>query len=63
MKQLLSEREINMIRGKLLAGHATLDEVSDFLFYVGKLEMLVEDASIEDFYGTEGWRHRIGWDD
>ena len=60
MKTLKSERELNEIRGKMLVGAATPAELSDFLFYVGKLEMLVEDASMEDFYGTEGWQHKIG---
>lgn len=59
-KQLLSERQLNEIRGKMLVGAASVDELSDFLFYVSKLEGLVEHASMEDFYGTEGWQHAIG---
>ncbi len=23
---------------------------------------LVEEASCEDFWGSEGWKHRMGWD-
>jgi len=57
-----SEREINMIRGKMAVGHASVDEIRDFLYYVTHLEQFVEEASDEDFYGTEGWKHRIGWD-
>lgn len=30
---------------------------------VQKLEDLVEEAGCEDFYGTDGWRHRFGWDE
>jgi hypothetical protein len=63
MSELKSEREIHMIRGKLLVNGATVDEINDFLFYVDTLESMVEEASCEDFYGTEGWKHSIGWDE
>jgi len=59
--ELRTERELDMIRGKMLVNAATQDELHDFLRYVSVLESLVEDASMEDFYGTEGWRHHIGW--
>lgn len=61
-KDLLSERELDMIRGKMLAGVATKKEQSSILTYLNVLEALIEDASDNDFYGTEGWRHAIGWD-
>ena len=61
MKPIKSEKEINIIRGKMMCGHATVEELHDFLYYVSKLESMVEEASNEDFYGTEGWEHRIGW--
>ena len=60
---MMTEREVDMIRGKLSVGAATLNETYDFLVYVEALEQLVEEASVEDFYGSEGWKHRIGWDD
>lgn len=60
---LRTERELNSIRGKMLVAAATAEELRDFLYYVSKIEGLVEDASVEDFYGTEGWRHRIGLED
>lgn len=61
-KGLVSERELNIIRGKMLVAAASREECHDFLRYVTFLEGLVEDASSEDFYGTEGWRHLAGWD-
>lgn len=61
--KLKSERELDMIRGKMLVGAATSDELQAFLTYVSTLEGLVEEASKEDFWGSEGWRHKIGWDD
>ncbi len=60
--KLKSERELNEIRGKMLAAHATREELHDFLMYVTAIEALVEEASIKDFFGTEGFRHRLGWD-
>ncbi|MCK5018469.1 MAG: hypothetical protein KAS32_15525 [Candidatus Peribacteraceae bacterium] len=60
--KVLSEREIDMIRGKMMVGAATLQELQEFLTYTTIIESLVEEASIEDFYGTEGWRYRLGWE-
>lgn len=56
-------RELDEIRGKMLVAAATQQELLDFLTYVAALEGLVEEASMEDFYGTEGWQHRLGIDD
>ena len=63
MLQLKSEREIDMIRGKMLVAAATADELAEFLKYVSAIENLVEEASNEDFYGTRGWQRRLGWED
>lgn len=57
-----TEREANVIRGKMLVGHATVEEQASFLGYVDELEALLAEADLEDFFGSEGWRHRIGWD-
>lgn len=62
MKQILPENKIDEIRGKMLVNAATQEELHDFLRYVSKIEGMVEDASNEDFYGTEGYRHILGWD-
>lgn len=50
---MLSEKEIDTIRGKMLVAAATAKELAEFLEYVSKLEALVEEASGEDFYGTQ----------
>lgn len=60
MIKLKSEAELYEIRGKMMVNAASQQEVFDFLSYVNVLESLVEDASCEDFYGTEGWRESIG---
>ena len=61
--KILPMRKLDEIRGKMMVGHATPDELKQFLTYVNALEGLVEEASIEDFYGTEGWQHKLGIDD
>lgn len=62
MLKIKSERELNIIRGKLAANHATFKDIQEFLKYVMMLESLVKEASNEDFYGSEGYRHQLGWD-
>jgi len=59
---LKTEKELNMIRGKMMVGAATKEEQRDFLTYVALIEGLLEEVDGEDFYGTEGWRHHIGLD-
>src|SRR5678815_62086 len=61
--KLKTERELNTIRGKMLVAAASPRELQDFLTYVTALESLVEEANLADFYGTEGWRRRIGLED
>lgn len=58
--KLRTEQELDMIRGKMLCGHATLEEQQDFFTYVSKIEGLLEEADNDDYFGTEGWRHCIG---
>ena len=62
MVKIKSERELNIIRGKMLVGAASITEQKEILKYITALESLVEDADLDDFYGTEGYRHLLGWD-
>lgn len=54
------ERELNIIRGKIIVGQASPEEVDDFMTYVYKMEELLNDADCSDFFGTEGWKRYIG---
>ena len=54
-----TEKEIIKIQTKLELGKATKEEIKTFLEYVAKLEELVEEASMEDFYGTWGWKYKV----
>jgi len=60
--EMPNEQKINEIRGKMLVNAATRDELHQFLYYVNAIETLVEEASCEDFYGSDGYQHRLGWD-
>ena len=51
-------RLIGIALGKLPATSRNL--VKD---YIESLEEWVEEASNEDFYGTEGWKHNLGLED
>lgn len=57
------QRELDVIRGKMLVAGASPDEVAAFLDYVSTIEALLDEADMEDYFGTEGWRHRIGIED
>jgi hypothetical protein len=58
---LISEKEYNRIVGKL-AINLDKEEWNDFLNVLNKFEELLEIADEDDFFGTEGWKHYIGWD-
>jgi ATP-dependent protease HslVU (ClpYQ) peptidase subunit len=57
----LTQKELNIIRGKVLVGHASVGEILSVFYLMDKMENLLDEGDLEDFYGTEGWRHRFGW--
>ena len=61
-RKLKSERELDMIRGKMLVNAATQEELHDFLLYVNHIEGLLEEGDNDDAFGTEGWRSCLGWE-
>ena len=58
----MSKEDFYVIKGKILSGSATIEEATEFMGVVDKVFGMVEDASQEDFYGTEGYEHVLGWD-
>ncbi len=58
-----SERTINIIRGKNLVGKADKKDVDILFEYIDSLEIFLDEHEVDDFFGTEGWRHRIGLED
>ena len=61
--QLLTEREINTIRGKMSVGHASTAELQSVFGHLDMLEMALDKADEDDMLGTEGWRHFVGLPD
>jgi hypothetical protein len=61
--KILKENQLDMIRGKMLVAAATPAELQAFLVYVSALESLLDRCDSEDFFGTEGWRREVGWDE
>jgi len=56
----LSERELNIIRGKVLVGHANRDEVLSVFAHLDAIENALDEGDDMDMFGTEGWRHWMG---
>lgn len=55
-------RELDVIRGKMLVSAASVEENHAFLRYVASLESLLDEADLDDYFGTEGWQHHLGID-
>lgn len=55
--------QLNMIRGKNLVGACTKADVDVLFSYIDNLEEKLEDYDMDDFFGTEGWRHAFGLED
>ena len=60
---LLTQKELNTIRGKAMVGHATTDEVMSVFTHCDMIEMMLDEADEDDCLGTEGWRHWMGLPD
>jgi len=54
------ERELNIIRGKNQVGGATQEDVETLFSYIGILVKQLDKEDLEDWHGTEGWRHYFG---
>jgi hypothetical protein len=59
----MEERDYNVCIGKILAGKPLNDEEANmFVDVLREFESMLDEGDQEDFYGTEGWHHRMGWD-
>lgn len=61
--RLLSDKELNTIRGKATVGHASVKEILQVFGHLDTLEMKMEEVEADDFFGTEGFRHFFGYPD
>lgn len=59
---MITERELNIIRGTIMmtAEEESSRDLEGLLDYVEAMENLLDKGDMDDMYGTEGWRHRIG---
>jgi len=55
--KLLTEKRLNIIRGKALVGAATRQEIASVFGHIDAMEARLDRADDDDTFGTEGWRH------
>jgi len=61
--KLLSDRELNIIRGKAIVGHASSEELMAAFGHIDMLEAKLDESDHDDMFGSEGWRHWFGHPD
>lgn len=52
-----SDREMNIMRGKMLMDHPPGHDVWKVFAQLDWLEDELNQRDMDDFFGTEGWRH------
>lgn len=57
---MMSERDMNILRGKAMAGVTTPADTLAVLNHLALLEQKLDEADYDDALGTEGWRHFVG---
>lgn len=58
--RLLSDREVNILRGKALVGAMDREDQLALCEHLNFIEMALDERDADDFFGTEGWRHAFG---
>jgi len=59
----MSQSEYYKLFGEISAGGSPdIEELSAFLRIVSEMESMLDEADEDDYFGTEGWKHRLGWD-
>lgn len=61
--KLLSERDLNILRGKAMAWATTPADTLTVLNHLKMLEDKLDEVDYDDMLGTEGWRHYVGMPD
>lgn len=58
----MNEKQFNICIGKIMAGKALdEDDAHEFVDTLSDIESLLDDGDQDDVFGTEGWRHCLGW--
>lgn len=60
---MLTEKELNTIRGKAMVGHASVNEILSVFGHLDELEQWLDEKEEDDFFGTQGWRYAAGYPD
>ena len=60
---MLSKENFYAFLGYVEAAMADDERTADFLSTIFEIMVMLEEASQEDFYGSEGFEHRLGWDE
>lgn len=60
---MLTARELNIIRGKMLMDHPVGHDVWKVFDYIDWLEDKLNECDYDDCLGSEGWRHHFGHPD
>ena len=63
VKKLLTQKEINIIRGKVEVGKAKPKDILRVFDHWDLMEDTMNGMERDDFFGTEGWRHFFGLPD
>jgi hypothetical protein len=61
--KLISDKEMNYIRGKASVGKASSTELQKVFQHLDALEMKLDELDYDDYFGTEGWRHAFNHPD
>jgi len=56
----LTEKQLNIIRGKASVGKATMKEIMSVFEHLDAMENMLDEKDSEDFFGTQGWREFFG---
>jgi hypothetical protein len=59
----LTQKELNIIRGKASVCRATGRELLSVFEHYDKIELELDTRDANDYFGTEGWRHAFGLPD
>lgn len=59
----MTEKEYNICIGTILAGKPLdVTLAHSFVETLVEFESMLDDADSDDYFGSEGWRHMVGWD-
>lgn len=60
--EALTPNELRRALMRLACGAANINDAEMVNSHIEALEELLDEADQADYFGTEGWRHRIGID-